>query len=76
MKSPYWLLVLLFLGGLGLFLSGLYLTYWSEERGLGFQLLMGGIAVWFVLLVVGLFFSARVRIKILKDSSEYQSQKR
>jgi len=71
MKSQFWLLVLLLLAGLGLFSSGLYLMYWAGERGLGFQLLMGGIALWFVLLVVGMFFSARVRVKILKDSSEY-----
>ena len=71
MKSQFWLLVLLFAAGLGLFLSGLYLMYWAEQRGLGFQFFIGGIALWFVLLVVGMFFSARVRVKILKDSSEY-----
>ena len=71
MRRWYWFLLVLFFVGLVLFVLGLYFTCEAGERQLGFELSMVGAVVWGVLLVVGMLYVARVRIKILRDASEF-----
>jgi len=71
MRRWYWFLLVLFFVGLFLFVLGLYYLYMVGESQLGFELSMVGAVVWGVLLVVGMLYVARVRIKILRDASEF-----
>jgi hypothetical protein len=71
MRLRYRFLLILFFIGLVLFALGLYYIYEGGEPKLGFELSMMGAVLWGVLLVVGMIYVARVRIKILRDASEF-----
>jgi hypothetical protein len=71
MRRWYWFLLVLFFVGFVLFVLGLYFAYEAGERQLGFELLMVGAVVWGVLLAIGMLYVARVRIRILRESSRF-----
>ena len=71
MRRWYWFLLVLFFVGLVLFVLGLYFAYEAGERQLGFELSMVGAVVWGVLLAIEMLYVARVRIKILRESSRF-----
>lgn len=71
MRRWFWFLLVLFFVGLVLFVLGLYFAYEAGERQLGFELSMVGAVVWGVLLAIGMLYVARVRIKILRESSRF-----
>jgi len=71
MRRWFWFLLVLFFVGLVLFVLGLYFAYWVGERQLGFEFSMVGAVVWGVLLAIGMLYVARVRIKILRESSRF-----
>jgi hypothetical protein len=71
MKRWYWFLFVLFFVGLVLFVLGLYYMYIVGESQLGFELSIVGAVLWCVFLVVGMIYVARVRIKILRDASQF-----
>lgn len=68
-KRRYWFLVILFFVGLVLFFLGQYYMFGSEGHRLGFGLSLSGLVLWAVLFAIGLFYVARVRLKILWDAS-------
>jgi hypothetical protein len=57
--------------GLVLFCLGLYYIYNAGEHEFGFELAIIGAIVWGMLLAIGMFYVAHVRIKILKDASQF-----
>ena len=71
MRLKYWFVLTIFFVGLALFLLGLYLTYRGGELQLGFDLSVIGAVLMAVLLMVGMLYVARVKIKILRDSSRF-----
>ena len=71
MRLRYWFVLVVFFVGLALFVLGLYLTYRSEELQLGFDLSIVGAVLLGVVLAVGMLYVARVKIKILRDSSRF-----
>jgi hypothetical protein len=71
MRRWYWLIIILFATGLILFCLGLYYIYSAGEPEFGFELAIIGAIMWGILLTIGMFYAARVRIKILKDASQF-----
>jgi hypothetical protein len=71
MKRWYWFVLVVFFFGLFLFVSGLYLIYVGGEFQLGFDLSIVGAVLLGAVLAVGMFYVARVRIKILQNSSHF-----
>jgi hypothetical protein len=71
MRRWFWFLLVFLFVGLFLFVLGLYCVYMVGESWLGFGFLIAGAVLWGVLLVVGMIYVAQVRIKILRDASEF-----
>jgi len=69
MKRRYWFLVILFFVGLVLFFLGQYYMFGGEGYRLGFGLSLSGLVLWAVLVAIGLFYGARVHLRILWDAS-------
>jgi hypothetical protein len=69
MKRRNWFLVILFFVGLVLFFLGQHYMFGGQGYRLGFGLSLSGLVLWAVLLAIGLFYVARVRLKILWDAS-------
>jgi hypothetical protein len=63
--------LVVFFVGLFLFVLGLYFTYRGGELQFGFDLSIVGAVLLGVVLAVGMLYVARVRIKILRDSSRF-----
>lgn len=72
MRLRYWFVVVIFFVGLALFLLGLYLIYRGGEPQLGFDLSVIGAVLMAVLIMVGMLYVARVKIKILRDAAIFR----
>jgi hypothetical protein len=73
MKRWYWFVLVVLFFGLFLFVSGLYIIYVGGEFQLGFDLSIVGVVLLGIVLAVGMLYVARVKIKILRDSSDFGS---
>jgi hypothetical protein len=71
MRLRYWFLLIVFFVGLVLFVLGLYYVYVGGESEFGIRLALVGVGFWGVLLAVGMFYVARVYVKILRDASKF-----
>ena len=71
MRRRYWLIIILFATGLVLFCLGLYYMYEVGEAEFGFKLAILGAIILGIILAIGMLYVARVRIKILKDASQF-----
>ena len=73
MRLRYWFVLVVFFFGLFLFVLGLYFIYMGGKFQLGFDLSIVGAVLLGVVLAVGMLYVARVKIKILRDSSHFGS---
>jgi uncharacterized membrane protein len=71
MRRLFWFVFVLSLVGLFLFVLGLYFLYEAGEPESGFGFSVVGAALLGVGLVVGVFYVAYWRIKILRDAHEF-----
>ena len=71
MRPAYWFVFGVLFVGLVLFVLGLYYMYVVREFHLGFELSVVGAVLWGVLLVIGIVYVAKVRVKILRDASQF-----
>lgn len=71
MKLRYWFVLVIFFVGFALFVLGLYFIYRGGEPQLGFDLSIIGAVLLGVVLAVGMLYVARVKIRILRDASQF-----